>query len=83
MASLSTEEEEIIKDIRNHFRLGKLTQLKQNINNITKLFEHEEQENYYKPVRVSNFWSNNYIDYENNGDRKKSINQTKFKRHHK
>ena len=29
------------------------------------LFEHEEEENYYKPVRVSNFWSNNYIDDRN------------------
>ena len=26
----------------------------------------------YKPVRVSNFWSNNYIEYESNGDRNKT-----------
>ena len=26
---------------------------------IKNLFEHEEKENYYKLVRVSNFWSNN------------------------
>ena len=38
-----------------------------------KLFEHEEEENYYKPVRVSNFWSNNYIEYESSGDRKKTL----------
>ena len=28
------------------------------------LFEHETEKNYYKPVRVSNFWSNNFIEYE-------------------
>ena len=32
-------------------------------------FEHEE-EDYYKPVRVGNFWSNNYIEYKNKGDSK-------------
>ena len=36
------------------------------------LFEHEEQ-NYYKPLTVGNFWSNNYIEYGNNGDRNKIL----------
>ena len=31
---------------------------------IKNLFEHEEKENYYKLVRVSNFWSNNYIEID-------------------
>ena len=35
--------------------------------------EHEEEKNYYKPVRVGNFWSNNYIEYESNGDRNKAL----------
>ena len=35
------------------------------------LFENEE-EDYYKPVRISNFWSNNYIEYEINGDKNKT-----------
>ena len=35
------------------------------------LCEHEEEEDYYKPVRVDNFWSNNYIEYESNSYRKK------------
>ena len=39
------------------------------IKDIRNLFQHEEKENYYKPVRVANFWSSNYIEYENNGDR--------------
>ena len=39
---------------------------------IRNLFEHEgQEENFYKPVKVSNFWSNNYIDYESKGEKKK------------
>ena len=39
---------------------------------IRNLFEHEE-EHYFKAVRVGNFWSNNYTDYENSGYRKKTV----------
>ena len=28
------------------------------LGDIKNLFEHEEEENYYKPARASNFWSN-------------------------
>ena len=42
------------------------------LEHITNLFQHEE-ENYYKPVRVSNFQSDNYIDYKSNGDRNKTL----------
>ena len=63
MENPSSEEEKIIKDIRNLFRLKNEVK---GINNIVlryvnNLFENEnEEENYYKPVRVNNFWSNNY-----------------------
>ena len=30
-----------------------------------------KRKNYYKPVKMGNFWSNNYIEYESNGDRNK------------
>ena len=44
------------------------------LRDIKSLFEYEkEEENYYRPVRVSNFWSNNYIHYKNNGDRNKTL----------
>ena len=68
--------ENIIKDIRNLFRQKKETKaIKDRILKDTKdLFEHEnKEENYYKPVRVSNFWSNNYIEHGSNGDRNKTI----------
>ena len=64
-----------IKDIRNLFRLEKETKaIKNRILTDTKnIFEYEEEENYYKPVRVSNFWSNNYIEYQSSGDRNKTL----------
>ena len=54
-----------IKDIRNLSRLEEETKtIKDRIlRDIKNLFEHEEEkQNYYKPVRVSKFWSNNYIE---------------------
>ena len=65
-----------IKDIRNLFRLEKETKaIKDRIlRDIENLFKHEKEEkNYYKPVRVSTFWSNNYIEFESNGDRNKTL----------
>ena len=68
MESLSPEEENIIKDIRNLFRLKKkyttvkdtrnlkLKELEIVLRNIKNLSEYEkEEENYCKPVRVNNF----------------------------
>ena len=39
------------------------------IRDIRNHFEHEE-EDYYKPVRIGNFWSNEYIEYKSKSDRK-------------
>ena len=81
MGNPRPEEEKIIKDttikdIRNLFRLEKETKaIKDRIlRDITYLLEHEEEEvNYYKPARVNNFSSNNYIEYKSNGDRNKTL----------
>ena len=99
MESLSLEEENIIKDIRNLLRLKKgqnytavkdirnlFRQAKETnaikdriLRDIKNLLEHEnEEENYYKPVRVSNFWSNSYIEYESNGDRNKTLSVEEY-----
>ena len=74
------EEENTIIDIRNFFRLEKETKsIKDRIlRNIKNIFELEEEKTYYKPVRVSNFWSNNYIWYENNGDRNKTLSVEEY-----
>ena len=99
MESLSFEEENIIKDIRNLFRLKKeqnYTAIKDIRNlfrqeketkaikdrilrDIKNLFEHEKEiENNYKPVRASNFWSNNYTEYEINSDRNKTLSVEEY-----
>ena len=63
-----------IKDIRKLFRLQKENKGNKDImlREITHLSENKEEENYYKPVKVSNFWSKNYIEFESNGDRNKT-----------
>ena len=99
METLSLEEENIIKDTRNLFRLKKeqnYTAIKDIRNlfrqeketkaikdrilrDIKNLFEHvKEEENCYKPIRVSNFWGNNYIAYESNGDREKTLSLEEY-----
>ena len=53
-----------VKDIRNLFKQEKETKVIKGwiLRDIKNLFEHEkEEENYCKTVKVSNFWSNNYI----------------------
>ena len=43
------------------------------LRDVKNLFDHEEEDNYYKPVKVSNFWSSSSIEYESNGDRNKAL----------
>ena len=79
MESLSLEEENIIKDVRNPFRLEKeIKTIKERIlRDIKNLFEHKE-ENYYKPVRVNKSWSKIYIEYASNGDRNKALSVQEY-----
>ena len=65
------QKDTVIEDIRNLFRLQKGVKGTKDIvlRNIKNLFEYEKEENYYKPVRVNNFWSNNHIEYKSNSDK--------------
>ena len=47
------------------------------IRDIRNPFKHEEGV-CYKPVRVGNLWSNNYIEYESNGDRNKTLSTEEY-----
>ena len=69
-----------IKDIRNLLRREKETKAikKRMLRDIKDLFEYEEEENYYKPLRVSNFWSNNYIEYKSSRDRNKTLSVEEY-----
>ena len=68
-----------MKDIRNLFRLKKENTAMKNriIRDIRILFWYEE-EDYYKPTRVGNFMSNNYIEYESNGNTNKTLSVKKY-----
>ena len=52
-----------IKNMRNRFRLKKENEVIKDrvIRYIRNLFQHAEEDD-YNPVRVGNFWSNNYIE---------------------
>ena len=81
MERLSLEEGSIIKDIWNLFRRENLTKAIKNriLRDIKNLFElAEEEESSYKSVGVSNFWSNNYIEYEINGDRSQTLSVEEY-----
>ena len=41
------------------------------ISDIRNIFEQERD--YYKSIRVGNFYSNNFIEHKNNGDRDKNV----------
>ena len=74
-----SKEEKIIKNIKNLFRQQKeIKAIKYRIlRDIKNLFEHEEG-NYYKPVRVRNVWSNNYIENESSSDRNKTLSDEEY-----
>ena len=40
---------------------------------ILETFLYTKKEDYYEPVRIESFYSNNYIKYESNGDRNKTL----------
>ena len=64
--------------MRNLFRRKKENEANENrIIRYHELFEVEEKE-YYKPVKVGNFWSNNYIEYESKGDRNKIVSVEEY-----
>ena len=68
-----------MKDMRNLFKPEEETiAIKDRIlGDIKNIFQHEE-ENYYKPIRVNNFWSNNCIEYESKGDRSKTLSVEEY-----
>ena len=48
------------------------------IRDIKTLFEQEEEKDYYESKRVSNFWNNNYIEYESNGDKSRNLSLDEY-----
>ena len=76
-----SEEKKTIKDMRNLCRQKIEVNRVNNIvlRNIKNLSEREkEEENYYKPVILNNFQSNNYIEYKSNGDKNKILSVEEY-----
>ena len=49
------------------------------IRDIRTYFEQEgEEEDYYEPKSVDNFWNNNYIEYKSNGDKNKNLSLDEY-----
>ena len=44
---------------------------------LENIFEQKEDD-YYRPIRAGNFYSNNYIEYESNGDSRKRISVKEY-----
>ena len=57
----------------------KLRELKIEYSEILRIFlSMKKKKTFYKPVGVSNFWTNNYIEYESNGDRNKILSVEEY-----
>ena len=71
-------EENIIKNIRNFFKLEKENETIKDriIRDIRILFEQEDD--YYKPIGVGNFLNNSCIKYESSSDRNKNLSVKQF-----
>ena len=49
------------------------------LRDIKNLFEHEKEEgSYYRPVSVSNFWRNNYIEYKSDEYKNKTLSVEEY-----
>ena len=48
------------------------------IRDMKKIVKQQQEENYYKPKRVSNFWNNNYFQFESNCNRNKSLSPGEY-----
>ena len=79
MENLKLEENKITNDIRNLSNTRNSNKAIKDIilRDIKNLYEHEE-ESYHKPVRVNNFWINNYIEYESNRDRNRTMSVEEY-----
>ena len=75
MKNVSPEEESIIRNIRNLFRLENIRKGVEDkiLGEIKNLFEE-----YHKPVRFNNFWNNNYVEYKSNSDKNRALSVEKY-----
>lgn len=69
---------EIVSNIRNIFKVKRKETIIKTMSDTRNIFDQEEDEDdYYRTTRVENFYSNNYIGYERNGDKTKNLSVKK------
>ena len=39
----------------------------------------EQEKDYYKPKKVSNFWNDSYTEYESNGDKNRNLSLDEYR----
>ena len=72
-------EENIIKTIRNLFKLKKENKATKNrIIRVIRALSEKEEKDYYKPIRVGDVWNKNYIEYESSGDINKKLSMKEY-----
>ena len=70
-------EENIVKSIINLFKLKKIEVIKDRIIRYIRTL-YKQEDNYYKPARVGNFLSNNYMKYESSDNRNKCFSVKEY-----
>ena len=66
------------KEIRGKKEINDILIKDRIIKDIRRLFEQENDDYYFKLKIVSNFWNNNYIEYESNSDRNKILSLDEY-----
>ena len=66
------------KEIRGKKEINDILIKDRIIKDIRRLFEQENDDYYFKLKIVSNFWNNNYIEYESNSDRNKNLSLDEY-----
>ena len=74
MEIFATEEKKKRRNYRKERTHWKINERQNNKIYQETLFE-QQHENCYKPKKVSNFWNNNYLEYESNGDKNRNLSR--------
>ena len=75
---LKTEEKKEKKKLEREKEINNRLIKERIIRHIRTFFEEEEEEDYDKPKRVSNFWNKNYTEYETSGDTSRNVSLDEY-----
>ena len=70
--------DKIPKNIRNLIRLEKDRNIKDRVLRNIRILSESDKEDYDKPIRTGNAFNSNYIEYESNGDKDKTLSVKEY-----